>query len=95
MTIARARAAPTPGCLATRRRDAGVPIIAASSPTGTTSRPPSTTGGSGEIWRFELQLLQPLLQPPLQLVGTLAGFAELSRALGLPACSWSLSCSAR
>ena len=42
-----------------------------------------------------VELLHPLLQPRLQVVGALAGLAELSRALALPACSWSLSCSAR
>ena len=60
------------------------PAIAAIRPAGTTSRPPSTTGGSGEICALELQLLQPLLQPRLEVVGPLAGLARVEPGVGLP-----------
>ena len=73
-----------PGCRpAAVGAGSGRPVIAASRPSGTTSSPPSTTGGSGEIWRFELQLLQPLLQPRLQVVGALAGLARVEPGVGL------------
>ena len=72
------RARPRRGGLGVRRAAAvGTvrPVIAAIRPGGTTSKPPSTTGGSGEIWRFALELLQALLQPRLQVVGALARLA--------------------
>ena len=50
MTIAR-HAPPRPACLARLATDRSVPVIAAIRPVGTTSSPPITTGGSGEIWR--------------------------------------------
>ena len=59
------------------------PVMAAIRPAGTTSSPPSTTGGRGEIWRFELQFLHALLQPRLQIVGPLAGLARVEPGVGL------------
>ena len=57
--------------------------MAAISPAGTTSSPPRTTGGSGDIWRFQLKLLHALLQARLQRVRTLARFVGIQPGVRL------------
>ena len=51
------------------------PRSRSSSPRGMTSAPPATTGGSGESWRFLVELGHPPLEARLEVVGALAGAA--------------------
>ena len=71
------------------------PRSRASRPAGTTSAPPTTTGGSGESWRSRVELVEPALEAGLELVGALAGAARVHAAAVLPASSWSFSSLAR
>ena len=83
MTISRARAAAAWVSTAVCARRLRLPAIARISPMGATSTPPSTTGGSGAIWRSRLMLLHALLQAGLQLVRPLAGLAGVEPRIGL------------
>ena len=87
MTMARGRARGAGSGVRGRRATAGPPRHRASRPSGTTSRPPSTTGGSGEIWRFELSSSSRFCSRACRSSARLRASPELSRALGLPACS--------
>ena len=48
-------------------------------PAGTTSAPPTTTGGSGESWRLLLELLEPPLEPRCSSSARWRARAEFSR----------------
>ena len=57
--------------------------MAASRPAGTTSNPPSTTGGSGEIWASSFRSSSRFCKPALEVIGPLAGLARVELGVGL------------
>ena len=67
------------------------PDICVSRPIGTTSTPPSTTGGNGEICASSFSSSSRFCSRACRRSARLRASPELSRALGLPACSWSWS----
>ena len=52
------------------------PVMAAIKPIGTTSRPPRTTGGSGEIWASSFSSSSRFCSRPCRSVGAFAGLVR-------------------